>query len=211
MARLGWRQARNLGPGAIAALYRALRKGREDAKDEPGAADIYYGEMEMRRHTSGPANGRESASRGQVDRAVLTVYWLISGYGLRAWRAFTWLAAVIALFGLAFHRDRAARGDQYHHRPTAHRGHHDPAGRHQQVRGRRCGAATWMDRLGPSGSYLKRLPGALVHRDRRCPPRASGCISLGHPVPALVGCQQRFRWIPGPCAGRCLGGGRSWR
>ena len=30
-------------------IYRALRKGREDGKDEPGAADFYYGEMEMRR------------------------------------------------------------------------------------------------------------------------------------------------------------------
>src|SRR6266540_1523375 len=37
-------------PAAIALLYRALRKGREDSKDEPGAADFYYGEMEMRRH-----------------------------------------------------------------------------------------------------------------------------------------------------------------
>src|SRR5215212_4945182 len=34
----------------IAGIYRALRKGREDNKDEPGAADFYYGEMEMRRH-----------------------------------------------------------------------------------------------------------------------------------------------------------------
>ena len=38
-----------LEPGQIAGLYRELRKGREDAKDEPGAADFYYGEMEMRR------------------------------------------------------------------------------------------------------------------------------------------------------------------
>jgi Luciferase-like monooxygenase len=38
------------GPREIATIYRALRKGREDNKDEPGAADFYYGEMEMRRH-----------------------------------------------------------------------------------------------------------------------------------------------------------------
>jgi hypothetical protein len=31
-----------LSPGAVAVLYRALRKGREDIKDEPGAADFYY-------------------------------------------------------------------------------------------------------------------------------------------------------------------------
>jgi hypothetical protein len=27
----------------------ALRKSREDSKDEPGGADFYFGEMEMRR------------------------------------------------------------------------------------------------------------------------------------------------------------------
>jgi len=32
----------------------------------------------------------------------LTVYWLASGYGMRAWRAFGWLAAVIGVFALAF-------------------------------------------------------------------------------------------------------------
>jgi hypothetical protein len=37
-------------PARLAAVYRELRKGREDAKDEPGAADFYYGECEMRRH-----------------------------------------------------------------------------------------------------------------------------------------------------------------
>jgi hypothetical protein len=31
-------------------VYRQLHKGREDAKNEPGAADFYYGECEMRRH-----------------------------------------------------------------------------------------------------------------------------------------------------------------
>ncbi len=33
-------------------MYRQLRKAVEGAKNEPGAADFYYGEMEMRRHTS---------------------------------------------------------------------------------------------------------------------------------------------------------------
>ena len=80
-----------LAPGAIAGLYRALRKSREDAKDEPGAADFYYGEMEMRRHARGQG---DSGSRGRAERGVLTVYWLVSGYGLRAWRA---LAALVVL------------------------------------------------------------------------------------------------------------------
>jgi uncharacterized protein YjbI with pentapeptide repeats len=92
-----------LGPGAIAGLYRALRKSREDAKDEPGAADFYYGEMEMRRHAHRRANHADGGSRGRVDRGVLTAYWLVSGYGLRAWRALAWLAGITAAFALAFH------------------------------------------------------------------------------------------------------------
>jgi hypothetical protein len=34
----------------LAKVYRALRKGREDEGNAPGAGDFYYGEMEMRRH-----------------------------------------------------------------------------------------------------------------------------------------------------------------
>jgi uncharacterized protein YjbI with pentapeptide repeats len=94
--------------GQIAGLYRALRKGREDIKDEPGAADFYYGEMEMRRHArptqSGAAGALASSeSRGQVERAILTAYWLVSGYGLRAWRALACLAVVTALLAIGFH------------------------------------------------------------------------------------------------------------
>ena len=117
-----------LPAGQIAGLYRALRKGREDAKDEPDAADFYYGEMEMRRlagrprdtgtdnltdetprgQVERPANSStdhpsRAASRGQVERAILTVYWLISGYSQRAWRALAWLAALTAGFAVAFH------------------------------------------------------------------------------------------------------------
>ena len=44
-----------------------------------------------------------AASRGRVERAILTAYWLVSGYGLRAWRAVAWLAVVTALLALAFH------------------------------------------------------------------------------------------------------------
>jgi uncharacterized protein YjbI with pentapeptide repeats len=81
-----------LNPGQIAGLYRALRKGREDIKNEPGAADFYYGEMEMRRRAARP-----------VERVVLTAYWLVSGYGLRAWRALVWLAGITAALAIAFH------------------------------------------------------------------------------------------------------------
>jgi hypothetical protein len=80
-----------LKPARLAALYRELRKGREDAKDEPGAADFYYGEMEMRR--------LDRQMTPWPERAILWLYWLVSGYGLRGLRALAWLAIVVV--GLA--------------------------------------------------------------------------------------------------------------
>jgi hypothetical protein len=72
----------------LAAAYRQLRKAQEDAKNEPGAADFYFGEMEMRRYAkSTPAS----------EKLILNLYWAISGYGLRASRAMATLGIVIAL------------------------------------------------------------------------------------------------------------------
>jgi hypothetical protein len=96
-------QPEPLSPGLVAGLYRALRKGREDAKDEPGAADFYYGEMEMRRHDHGATGDGGSGSRGRATRSVLFAYWLVSGYGLRTWRSLTALAVVTVLLAVAFH------------------------------------------------------------------------------------------------------------
>jgi hypothetical protein len=81
-------QERALRPADIALLYRALRKGREDSKDEPGADDFYYGEMEMRRH---------DRTAPWPERMVLLLYWLVAGYGLRASRALGWLLGVLAV------------------------------------------------------------------------------------------------------------------
>ncbi|WP_240660300.1 pentapeptide repeat-containing protein [Streptomyces sp. WAC 01529] len=88
----GWQAApsgaAHVGPLQLAPVYRALRKAFEDAKHEPGAADFYYGEMEMRRHADDiPRN----------ERTLLTAYWALSGYGLRAYRALSWLAAAMLL------------------------------------------------------------------------------------------------------------------
>jgi hypothetical protein len=94
-----------LPPERIAAIYRALRKGREDIKDEPGAADFYYGEMEMRRQKpDGGAEGEEPFSRsaGWGERQVLLLYWLVSGYGLRASRALIALALTAVAFAFLF-------------------------------------------------------------------------------------------------------------
>lgn len=70
------------GPGQVAALYRALRLALESRGDAPGAADFYYGEMEMRRH---------DLTKPRAERVLVSAYWLLSGYGLRATRAVTWL------------------------------------------------------------------------------------------------------------------------
>ncbi|MFD5245441.1 pentapeptide repeat-containing protein [Amycolatopsis sp. NPDC058340] len=85
-----WRADRNapVGPRRIADLYRQLRKAQEDSKNEPGAADFYYGEMEMRRH---------SPATPWSERVILHLYWLVSGYGLRALRALATLAVLIAV------------------------------------------------------------------------------------------------------------------
>ncbi|MFH8873819.1 pentapeptide repeat-containing protein [Streptomyces griseus] len=87
------------GPLQLAPVYRALRKAFEDGKHEPGAADFYYGEMEMRRHAD---------DIPRTERGLLTAYWALSGYGLRASRALAWLAAamlstivLLMAFGLA--------------------------------------------------------------------------------------------------------------
>ncbi|WP_328842988.1 pentapeptide repeat-containing protein [Streptomyces sp. NBC_00258] len=86
----GWtspQDAPELKPAAVAALYRQLRKSLEDGKNEPDAADFYYGECEMRRH---------DATRPWGERALMTAYWTLSGYGLRAARALAWLGAAMA-------------------------------------------------------------------------------------------------------------------
>lgn len=85
---------RHQEPHQIGATYRALRLAREASGDAPGTADLYYGEMEMRRH---------DPTRSRGERAVVWLYWLFSGYGLRVLRplfalgitllACTWLLA----------------------------------------------------------------------------------------------------------------------
>lgn len=81
-------EAESLEPEQVAPLYRSLRKGREDGRDEAGAADFYYGEMEMR---------RAAASTPKSERSILWLYRLVSGYGLRASRAVAALVVTIAL------------------------------------------------------------------------------------------------------------------
>jgi hypothetical protein len=77
---------RSVDPGRIATLYRSLRKAYEDAKNEPGAADFNYGEMEMR---------RLDLQTATAERLLLTLYWLVSGYSLRGSRALGCLLIIV--------------------------------------------------------------------------------------------------------------------
>ncbi|MGW7379639.1 pentapeptide repeat-containing protein [Streptomyces sp. NPDC054794] len=81
------------GPATLTVLYRQLRKAFEDGKDEPGAADFYYGEMEMRRH--------DRRRTHRAERSLLHAYWLLSGYGLRASRSLGWLIGTMTATILA--------------------------------------------------------------------------------------------------------------
>ncbi|MFJ9589034.1 hypothetical protein [Streptomyces acidicola] len=69
-----------------------MRKSLEDSKFEPGAADFSYGEMEMR---------RLDPSRPRDERSLITAYWALSGYGLRAPCALVWLLATMTVTVLA--------------------------------------------------------------------------------------------------------------
>jgi uncharacterized protein YjbI with pentapeptide repeats len=84
-----------LSPAQIATIYRSLREARESHKDEAGAGDLYFGEMEMRRCSKGVVPADRDGDRHLGERFVLTVYWLLSGYGVRATRAFVSLALTL--------------------------------------------------------------------------------------------------------------------
>lgn len=88
--------------------YHALRSMMQDRKDQRAASDFYYGEMEMRRM------GLFRSLRGRIvlrrwrpalsalgEWLLVFLYWLLSGYGQRAWRAFTTLAVVVVAASIA--------------------------------------------------------------------------------------------------------------
>jgi hypothetical protein len=67
--------------------------------------------MEMRRHAKRAQiqqdyrrDHRGAAIASAAEAAILWLYWLVAGYGLRAWRALAALAMVIGLVGVGFSR-----------------------------------------------------------------------------------------------------------
>ncbi|MFI7532631.1 pentapeptide repeat-containing protein [Streptosporangium sp. NPDC049376] len=94
-------------PHRLAVLYSRLRAGIDD---KATAADFAFGAMEMRRATS-----RSSG------RWLLSLHWIISGYGLRMGRVVGWFALLAAitvgslLMGSASHSARRASAPRTPH------------------------------------------------------------------------------------------------
>ncbi|GIF96347.1 pentapeptide repeat-containing protein [Catellatospora citrea] len=91
--------------------YHSLRSMMQDRKDQRAASDFYYGEMEMRRiglRRSVRADLRARDWRAAFSTLgewlLLCLYWLLSGYGQRAWRAFVTLGLVVAAASAALAR-----------------------------------------------------------------------------------------------------------
>jgi uncharacterized protein YjbI with pentapeptide repeats len=85
----------------LARIYRGLRKAREDMRDAPGAADFYYGEMEMRRLDAAEKARRwEGPGSWSVDvgtLALLQLYRVVGGYGVRPSRPLLFFIGLVAL------------------------------------------------------------------------------------------------------------------
>jgi hypothetical protein len=77
-------------PKDIAEVYRALRKGKEDARDAAGATDFYIGEMEMRR----------KANSGD---ALVQAYRIASYYGTDWKRPLILLGALVGVATFLLH------------------------------------------------------------------------------------------------------------
>jgi hypothetical protein len=75
-----------LDPDSLAQLYRSLRKGLEDAKDDPGAAAFYVSEMHAR---------RRMPRRSPSERAILGSYRVFGGYGVRPVWPLVWLVSLL--------------------------------------------------------------------------------------------------------------------
>ncbi|MQY16166.1 hypothetical protein SRB5_63600 [Streptomyces sp. RB5] len=138
-------EAETPDPVVLAPVYRQLRKALEDGRNEPGAADFYYGEMEMRRHAA--------VSRGE--RTLLRLYWALSGYGLRAVRALAWLVLAMTATVLAMMLWGLPQSDP------------DPVsagttdGRHVTLTTRKPAP------VNPDGPYADRLSGARFEKSLR--------------------------------------------
>ncbi|ETX04030.1 hypothetical protein [Candidatus Entotheonella palauensis] len=74
-------------------LYRELKQNYEDRRDYERASDFHYGEKEMR---------RQNPSTPWNSYILLTLYWLVSGYGERFLRPLIWAGVLLIMSTLAY-------------------------------------------------------------------------------------------------------------
>lgn len=77
----------------IEQVYRQLKQNYEDRKDYERASDFHYGEKEMRRKNPDTPRGL---------RFLLTMYWLVSGYGERWIRPLIWAAGLLVVCAVLY-------------------------------------------------------------------------------------------------------------
>ena len=165
----------------LAALYRAIRKALEDSKNEPAAADFYYGEMEMRRF---------SASLHSFERLLLTSYWIIAGYGQRASRSLLALLVVLMLGTVGFATVGFAASTLIEYRPVIPAASGEPFTYRQiPVPGARPGWTTALDHSVDSATSLLRttqpVPLTLAGRVSEITLRLLGPLFFGLALLAL--------------------------
>lgn len=78
----------------IEKLYRDLKQNYEDRRDYERASDFHYSEKEMRR------KNKKGAHLGL--RFLLTLYWLVSGYGERWIRPLIWAAGLLVVCAVLY-------------------------------------------------------------------------------------------------------------
>ncbi len=77
----------------IEQLCRQLKQNHEDRKDYERAGDFHYGEKEMRRKNPQTHRGLQ---------LLLTLYWLVSGYGERYLRPLIWAAGLLVVCAVLY-------------------------------------------------------------------------------------------------------------
>lgn len=77
----------------IERAYRELKQNHEERRDYERAGDFHYGEKEMR---------RRNPKTPWVLRTLLTLYWLLSGYGERYLRPLIWAGILLLLSAIGY-------------------------------------------------------------------------------------------------------------
>ena len=105
-----WFEMDGVSMAEVEDRYRAIRTALEQGGNGAAGNDFYYAEMQLRRLSRRFSSDRPVPPSAQG--VVLQAYWLISGYGLRAWRAVALLLAILTTVALLYHGGMASSAAQ---------------------------------------------------------------------------------------------------